>query len=158
MWEYTRPDELYHNQYQKGLHWKWKKKKKTLKPEDIKPQDFNNFDVYLKNRRNAEAVEAHPIDPKRGGFTGYGKRFAQRNVQRVSKDAKSQLRKNKLDELDGKRQPTRKKNTATRTAVIRIIGTNANAQYEKGKREYYRKKSKKVVSKVAGKMVKRRAR
>lgn len=27
MWKYMTTDELYHNQYQKGLHWKWKKKK-----------------------------------------------------------------------------------------------------------------------------------
>ncbi len=50
MWEYTRPDELYHNQYQKGLHWKWKKKKsKKYTTNGVSANDY------------ADAYNIHPF-------------------------------------------------------------------------------------------------
>lgn len=129
MWQYTNTNELCHYGT-KGM--KWGKRKSRLLTDYTTGDGKHHYQV------NDPHLKRRII-----GQTGY-----QTNP----------LYLNNSDRPIQKKPTTRKKNTATRTAVIRIIGTNANAQYEKGKREYYRKKSKKVVSKVAGQMVKRRAR
>lgn len=82
MWEYIRPDELYHNQYQKGLHWKWKKKKKAIK-EFINPSPkvtFEEAKIYKPGSYEDRNAKFHALQQQKK--YEYNERKKQKNPLR----------------------------------------------------------------------------
>lgn len=70
MWEYMTTDELYHNKWQKGLHWKWKKRKAKPKyrAQDF-ADDYNLFPMLVPNIHNNPNNKPRPRKTKKGRGT-----------------------------------------------------------------------------------------